>query len=278
MLQGSATGGSPDLTVNLTNSSLVLIDNQDILYEKLSISTQIDNIGDNDSYSADIYCYFGSMSQENLIGKKMIAGIEAGKSTQVSFEIETAKFANRPDDRNIIIRIDNVILSELNSDNNIGIINNELAFQIDKGISLSTIDGKSIKIFLLQGQLKSFNAIDPTSITNTQNRPDNLPYGLLDTRFETSVGGTAEVRVQFPEPLSSNVKWYKYMNDQWIAYSDVVFNEQRTEATITLHDGEEGDDDGIRNGIIVDPAGPGTLNTEEVKDDDDDHMCFISIL
>jgi len=275
-LKGTATGGTPDLEVNLVNSSLSIVDNANALDEKLRIFTQIDNIGDNDSYSADIFCYFGTMAPENLIEQKRIAGIEAGNNIQLSFETETAKFANRLNERNIIIKIDNVSLSELNSDNNIGIIVNDLTFQIDQGISLSTLNGKTIKIFLLEGHLKTFNAIDPVTITTTQNRPDNLPYGLLSTQFETSVGGTAQFRIQFPEALSSNVKWFKFMDNQWYEYSNVAFNKQRTEATITLYDGGDGDDDGISNGIIVDPAGPGSFRIEE--EDDDSNTCFISIL
>ncbi|ETR72597.1 MAG: hypothetical protein OMM_07422 [Candidatus Magnetoglobus multicellularis str. Araruama] len=273
ILDGNATGGTPDLVVNLINSSLSLSNDDDVLQEKLSISTQIDNIGNYDSYSADIYCYFGSISQDNLIDKKMIAGIEAGKNKKLNFEIETVKIVNRPDERDIIIKIDNVSLPELNTDNNFGIINNTLEFQIDKGLSLTTANGKDIQIFLLEGQLKSFNAIDPEDITYTQNRPDSLPYGLIDTRFETKIGGSAKILVKFPSPLSSNVQWFKFMNSQWKQYSEVEFNSQKTEAIITLNDGGAGDDDGIQNGIIIDPAGPGSFD-----DDDNGSLCFISCI
>ncbi|ETR72496.1 MAG: hypothetical protein OMM_01665 [Candidatus Magnetoglobus multicellularis str. Araruama] len=278
ILDGNATGGTPDLTLNLTHSSVSLSNNPNVLQEKLSIDAQIDNTGHYDAYSADIFCYFGSMAQHNLIGKKMISEIKAGESVLVKFEIETSKIANRPDQRNIIIHIDNVLLPELNTNNNIGIIHNELEFQIDKGISVPTGDGKSIKVFLLEGQLKSVNAFHPENITTTENRPDNLPYGLFDTRFETTVGGVARIRIEFPAPLPSNVQWFKFMNNQWQDYSDVVFNSQKTEAIITLHDGGTGDDDGIQNGVIIDPAGPGAFNVIEGTSDDDNGNCFISIL
>ena len=72
--------------------------------------------------------------------------------------------------------------------------------------------------------------------------------------------------VYLPEAAPEDYHWYKYNADTgvWTNYSEetgengekgAVFNETRDQVTITLIDGGMGDDDGIANGIIVDPSG-----------------------
>jgi hypothetical protein len=72
--------------------------------------------------------------------------------------------------------------------------------------------------------------------------------------------------VYLPEAAPEDYHWYKYNADTgvWTNYSEeigdngekgAVFNETRDQVTLTLVDGGMGDDDGIENGIIVDPSG-----------------------
>jgi hypothetical protein len=111
------------------------------------------------------------------------------------------------------------------------------------------------------GRCISLNSVDPSTIGDNQNRPGDLVYGLIDTRFRTdTVGGTVVVTFFLAAPAPEGYGWYKHNpGTGWYDYADyAVFNPSRDQVTITLIDGGIGDDDGVANGVIVDPAGLGT--------------------
>ena len=93
--------------------------------------------------------------------------------------------------------------------------------------------------------------------------PDEMPYGLLNFDLEVTPGATVTVTVYFSDDTELN-NWYKYDEDNgWTDYTNnAVFGQTadgRTQVTLTLTDGGTGDADGVANGIIVDPSGPGRL-------------------
>ena len=100
--------------------------------------------------------------------------------------------------------------------------------------------------------------LDPDTIPDSPEKPDNLPYGLFDLLIKTdAVGGTAKVTFYLESPAGSNEKWskYKYSTGTWkdcSAYA--AFNATRDQVTLTLVDGGDGDD-GPADGWIVDPSG-----------------------
>ncbi|MCK4304505.1 MAG: PD40 domain-containing protein, partial [Candidatus Eisenbacteria sp.] len=111
------------------------------------------------------------------------------------------------------------------------------------------------------GNLTSLSAVDPATIADTTDRPENLIYGLIDMQIKVAIAGdTATVTIYLPIAAPDGYKWYKYgPNKGWYDYSDnAVFNDARDQVTLTLIDGGIGDDDGIANGIIVDPSGLGS--------------------
>jgi flagellar hook assembly protein FlgD len=117
------------------------------------------------------------------------------------------------------------------------------------------------------GELIGLSLIDPDTLPDSQDKPSLLPYGLFDINIKVPVGGTAQVKFYFPEPLPSDHRWYKRNTDgEWYLFDQYVdYNPSRTEATLTIEDGGAGDDDGIANGFISDPSGPGYLmNVENV--------------
>jgi hypothetical protein len=114
------------------------------------------------------------------------------------------------------------------------------------------------------GDLVSLEVIDPSTIADTADRPEDLLYGLIDMQIKChDVSGTAIVTIYLPEPAPDGYKWYKYgSNVGWYDYSNyAVFNLNRTQVTLTLIDGGIGDDDGIADGMISDPSGLGTAPT-----------------
>jgi len=108
--------------------------------------------------------------------------------------------------------------------------------------------------------------VNPNTIPAVANRPKDLIYGLIDTQIKVNTpGDAATVIVYLPEPAPEGYKWYKYgPNMGWYDYSEhAVFNANRDQVSLALIDGGIGDDDGIKNGIIIDPSGLGSSPQDE---------------
>jgi len=113
------------------------------------------------------------------------------------------------------------------------------------------------------GTFTRLDFIDPSTISESEDRPGNLIYDLIDMEIEVDEpGATAIVTVSLPGHVPTGYGWYKYCpNRSWYDFSaNAVFNAARDQVTITLTDGDIGDDDGLANGTIVDPSGLGTAN------------------
>ena len=94
--------------------------------------------------------------------------------------------------------------------------------------------------------------------------PDNLIYGLVEMEVRVAApGAPTTVTIFLPSPAPDGYGWYKY-NDTagWTDYNgNASFNPARDQVTLTLEDGGKGDDDGVANGVIVDPSGLGTSSS-----------------
>ena len=101
---------------------------------------------------------------------------------------------------------------------------------------------------------------DPDTIDDTQNKPDDIPLGLVSFKvLVDNEGDTAEVTVYLSEPAPAGARWYKYdAINGWVDYSaHAVFSADRTSVTLQFMDGGFGDADGVANAIIIDPSGFG---------------------
>ena len=111
--------------------------------------------------------------------------------------------------------------------------------------------------------LVSLYALDPESdnISDRNGMPESLIYGLIDFKIkvDTPDYNSTTVTIFLPDPAPEGYKWYKYSSARgWYDFSaNVSFNSERNQLSFTLVDGGTGDDDGERNGIIVDPSGLG---------------------
>jgi hypothetical protein len=122
-----------------------------------------------------------------------------------------------------------------------------------KAIGISAGDANTFVEYL--------EAIDPGTIGDPTNRPDSLPFGLVNFRLKvTSPDGTATVIVYLSEAAPEGYKWYKY--DPiigWYDYSNhATLSPDRKSFTIKFKDGGYGDADRMVNGYIVDPGGVGS--------------------
>jgi hypothetical protein len=112
------------------------------------------------------------------------------------------------------------------------------------------------------GDITQLDIVDPATITDTRgDRPDNLIYGLIDTRIRTdTIGGNVNLIIYLPTPAPDGYDWFKYSPASgWQSCSGHArFNQARDRVTLELTDGGIGDDDGTPDRVIVDPSGMGS--------------------
>jgi Zn-dependent metalloprotease len=110
------------------------------------------------------------------------------------------------------------------------------------------------------GDIVGLTAVDPMTVGDTVDRPENLIYGLVEMILRThTVGGTVSVTAYLEDPAPAGYRMYQYdPNAGWYDYSDyVVFNAAREQFTFTLIDGGTGDHDNAANRTVYDPFGLG---------------------
>lgn len=111
------------------------------------------------------------------------------------------------------------------------------------------------------GSLVLFEAVELSGLTDDQ--VDSLP--LSDYSYENGfynavingidAGATVNLTVTFPEAVDEeSVMWMWNPVDEW---HEIDVTVDGSSITLALTDGGSGDADGIANGVIVDPSGPG---------------------
>jgi chitinase len=116
----------------------------------------------------------------------------------------------------------------------------------------------------------TMEAIDPANTSiDIEQEADVLPYGLINFKLDVcNVGDVAKVTVFFEKPAPVGAKWVKYnqVQDLWVDYSSyATFSNDRMSIVLEFKDGGYGDDDGIENGIIVDPSGLEVLSDSQTS-------------
>ena len=114
-----------------------------------------------------------------------------------------------------------------------------------------------------EGAIVELKPVDPSTVAGTGTEPQSLTYGLIDFNVRVdSPGGSTQVVVSFPDAVPAGTGWAKFNRaaNAWEDFSSsVVYSADRKSATLTLVDGGAGDDDGLANGVIRDPSGPGSF-------------------
>ncbi|MFC1867818.1 CFI-box-CTERM domain-containing protein [Thermodesulfobacteriota bacterium] len=135
----------------------------------------------------------------------------------------------------------------------------------DGVVSMISSEGLPVGITVdTGGAYTSLSAVDPVTLPDEPDMPEDLMYGLLDLKIKVNnPGDTATVTIHLSEPAPDGYSWYKYdSSGGWIDYSaHAVFNANRSQVTLTLVDGGAGDDDLVANGEITDPSGLGATPT-----------------
>lgn len=125
---------------------------------------------------------------------------------------------------------------------------------------------------------------DSVEVGSGANRPDILT-GVISFKVALLNGATsAAVTVNLLTPAPEDAVWYKYhVENGWTPYADATLSSDRKSVTIHLVDGGPGDDDGVQNGVIVDPSGlgysdadPGSSLGNDATSSSSSNGCFIS--
>ncbi|MBW2593876.1 MAG: PKD domain-containing protein, partial [Deltaproteobacteria bacterium] len=136
------------------------------------------------------------------------------------------------------------------------------------------------------GDLTSKSCVDPDSIEDSPDKPDDFPYGLLEMEMEVvNAGDQAILTIYLPNAAPVDYKWYKYTSaGEWIDFDRNVissgagdgaeFNINRTEVSVYITDNGPYDDDPT-DMVIRDPSGLGFL-TSNNGSSSSGGGCFIS--
>jgi len=213
---GTGTQGSPDLALDKENSSVTSASGK--LEGTLTIQARIKNIAEHDSFSARIECYYGQLSQSNLISSQLIATIQANSYLDVLFEIDSDSITSIHDLQYFYINIVDVVLPELNEDNNMDIIVNDLPFvqeidlsaglnliclpntpeSIDISLALNPVLDKINYVASFQNDVWQFFYTDPTKVSNLTNLlPGNGYYIDMTSAATLSINGTIASNTRF---------------------------------------------------------------------------------
>ncbi|MDM8536181.1 Calx-beta domain-containing protein [Desulfobacterales bacterium HSG17] len=120
--------------------------------------------------------------------------------------------------------------------------------------------------------LTALNSVTPENISS-ENRPENLAYGRIDTDVLASgTGKKACINYYLEEPAIEGALWYAYTSALgWFDFSEnVVFSEDRKLVTVTITDGGTEDEDGTANGYVIFLSGLGDKSDQGSTDDKDD--------
>jgi len=130
-----------------------------------------------------------------------------------------------------------------------------------KSITTFSSTGEPFGIMLETGcHLVSLYSVDPSSIPETEEKPEELPYGLVQMKVKVSEpGGSANMKFYLESGARSSYEWFEYTaGDGWQEAGDYArFDRGKGRVVaLTLVDGGAGDHDGVANGFIDSTSGP----------------------
>lgn len=124
-------------------------------------------------------------------------------------------------------------------------------------MSVNTVEGQTtigVKTLSSGVTLVSIKSLSTETISD---KSVKLGFGLIGFKLYLLNGvTTASVEIHFDTRVPENAMLYKYTLDSgWQPYAHAVFASDRKSVALLLEDGGAGDEDGVANGVIVDPSG-----------------------
>ena len=158
----------------------------------------------------------------------------------------------------------------------------------DNIMSVNTIEGQTIVGVETVSDNVTLVSIKSLSTEAIPDKSVKMGFGLIGFKLYLQNGAkTATVKIHFSTRVPKDAQLYKYVTDSgWQVYENAAFAKNGKSVTVLLEDGGMGDEDGIENGVIVDPAGiaytdsvtsdSASLSTGGTSSSDSGGSCFIS--
>jgi hypothetical protein len=109
--------------------------------------------------------------------------------------------------------------------------------------------------------LNAVESVDPASISDTVNKPDILPHTLINFSVTVpNVGDPVDITVYLSGSMPGNTQWYTWNAASGWQQIPATFSQTGsgdTKVVFTKTDGGTSDADGLADGVIIDPSGPG---------------------
>ncbi|MBR9985933.1 MAG: hypothetical protein KFF68_08490 [Desulfosarcina sp.] len=127
----------------------------------------------------------------------------------------------------------------------------------DNMMSVNTIEGQAIVGVETLSDNVTLVSIKSLATDTIPDQSVKMGFGLIGFKLYLNNGvKTAAVKIHFSRRVPRDAKLYKYISDTgWDIYGNAVFAPNRKSVTLILEDGGMGDEDGVENGVIVDPCG-----------------------
>ncbi|WP_456478922.1 NosD domain-containing protein [Geoglobus ahangari] len=133
-------------------------------------------------------------------------------------------------------------------------------------------------IVAFSSQNSKFSDVRAENISELPQPPADLPYGIYSFNLTVTPGSSVSITVHVydssgnPVQLPADMEYWKYTSDGngspsglpgWYSIPATV---NGNTVTFTITDGGIGDGDGLANGIIADPGGPGVISATSVPE------------
>ena len=158
----------------------------------------------------------------------------------------------------------------------------------DKIMSINTVEGQTIVGVEIVSDDVTLVSVKSLPTDTIPDKSVTMEFGLIGFKLYLQDGvKTANVKIHFSRQVDANAKLYKYSTHTgWQIVANAFFAPDRKSVVLILEDGGMGDEDGIENGVIVDPSGiasseslavdSASLSTGGTSSSDGGGGCFIS--
>jgi len=124
-------------------------------------------------------------------------------------------------------------------------------------MSLNTVEGQTMIGVEPSSDGITLVSVESIASDTVSDQTVKMGFGLIGFRLYLADGvTTATVKISFNTRVPADARLYKYTEENgWQVYANAVFAANRKSVTLMLEDGGAGDEDGVVNGVIVDPSG-----------------------
>ncbi len=149
----------------------------------------------------------------------------------------------------------------------------------DDVVTMRSVTGKEMGIYVQGGSLVKLSSLNPTEISDGVNRPENFIYGLLSMDILTDSGNSdVAVTIYLSDGAPEGYHWYRYGAGGWEDFEErAAFNSKRDLVRFVLTDngwGDNGAGSGA-DGRIAHLSGLGRIDSPNTVEEDGLIDCFI---